>query len=104
MGAKLRDIKQQLRERMHDPVRQTGQWLKSIVQGHFNYYAVPGNLDSLGAFRHRLIGQWWRTLRRRSQKNPINWTRTLALADRWFPQPQVLHPYPAVRFAASHPR
>jgi RNA-directed DNA polymerase len=32
---------------MHDPVRQTGQWLKSIVQGHFNYYAVPGNLDSL---------------------------------------------------------
>src|SRR4029077_10839638 len=51
MGAKLRDIKQQLRERMHDPVRQTGQWLKSIVQGHFNYYAVPGNLDSLGAFR-----------------------------------------------------
>jgi RNA-directed DNA polymerase len=104
MGAKLRDIKQQLRERMHDPVRQTGQWLKSIVQGHFNYYAVPGNLDSLGAFRHRLIGQWWRTLRRRSQKNPINWTRTLALADRWFPQPQVLHPYPADRFAASHPR
>ncbi|MGA7293260.1 MAG: hypothetical protein WBW53_01430, partial [Terriglobales bacterium] len=26
------------------------------------------------------------------------------LADRWLPQPQVLHPYPAVRFAASHPR
>src|ERR1700732_1543161 len=36
MGAKLREIKQQLRERMHDPVRQTGQWLKSVVQGHFN--------------------------------------------------------------------
>src|SRR5438874_3967321 len=104
MRAKLRDIKQQLRERMHDPVRQTGQWLKSIVQGHFNYYAVPGNLDSLGVFRDRLIGQWWHTLRRRSQKHPISWTRTLALADRWFPLPRVLHPYPAVRFAASHPR
>ena len=37
MRAKLREIKQQLRERMHDPVRQTGRWLKSIVQGHFNY-------------------------------------------------------------------
>ena len=67
MRAKLRDIKQQLRERMHDPVRQTGQWLKSIVQGHFNYYAVPGNLDSLGVFRDRLIGLWWHILRRRSQ-------------------------------------
>ena len=104
MRAKLRDIQQQIRERMHDPVRQTGQWLKSIVQGHFNYYAVPGNLDSLGVFRDRLIGQWWRTLRRRSQTHPIPWTRTLALAERWFPQPRVLHPYPAVRFAASHPR
>ena len=23
-------------------------WLQSVVQGHFNYYAVPGNLASLG--------------------------------------------------------
>ena len=104
MRAKLHEVKQQLRERMHDPVRQTGQWLKSIMQGHSNYYAVPGNLDSLGVFRERLIGQWWRTLRRRSQKHPISWTRILALADRWLPQPRVLHPYPAVRFAASYPR
>src|SRR5216683_257162 len=90
MRVKLREIKQQLRERMHEPVRQTGQWLKSIVQGHSNYYAVPGNLDSLGVFRARVIGRWWRTLRRRSQTRPISWTRMLALADRWLPQPRVL--------------
>ncbi len=29
---------------MHDPVPQTGGWLKSVVQSYFNYYAVPGNL------------------------------------------------------------
>jgi RNA-directed DNA polymerase len=104
MRAKLREIKQQLRERLHDPVRQTGQWLKSVVQGHFNYYAVPGNLDSLGEFRERVVGHWWRILRRRSQKRPISWKRTLALAKRWLPQPRVLHPYPAMRFAASYPR
>ena len=74
---------------------------KSIVQGHFNYYAVPGNIDSLGVFRDRLTGHWWRTLRRRSQKRRISWTRMLALADRWLPRPRVLHPYPAARFAAS---
>jgi RNA-directed DNA polymerase len=104
MRAKLREIKQQLRERMHDPVRQTGQWLKSIMQGHLNYYAVPGNIDSLSVFRDRLTGYWWHTLRRRSQKRRISWTRMLALADRWLPRPRVLHPYPADRFAASHPR
>src|SRR3981189_1619562 len=48
MRKKLQEIKQQLRLRMHDPVPQTGAWLRSVVQGYFNYYAVRGNLDSLG--------------------------------------------------------
>jgi len=62
------------------------------------------NLDSLRTFRKRLRSLWWHTLRRRSQKRRLSWTRMLVLADRWLPQPQVLHPYPAVRFAANHPR
>src|SRR5262249_2131671 len=41
--------------------------LKSIVQGYFNYYAVPGNTASLSLFRHRLLVLWWHTVRRRSQ-------------------------------------
>ena len=43
---------------MHDPVPQTGAWLRSVVQGYFNYYAVPGNLDSLGLFRERVLRYW----------------------------------------------
>jgi RNA-directed DNA polymerase len=104
MRAKLRQIKQELRTRMHDPVPQTGGWLKSVVQGYFNYHAVPGNLDSLAVFRDRILGLWWRTLRRRSQQRRFPWTRMLTLGHRWLPQPRVLHPYPADRFAASHPR
>jgi group II intron reverse transcriptase/maturase len=104
MRAKLRQIKQRLRERMHDPVNQTGQWLKSVVQGYFNYYAVPGNLKSLGVFRDRVLAFWWRTIRHRSQKRRINWTRILVLAHRWLPQPRALHPFPDARFAASHSR
>src|SRR5437870_7868158 len=103
MRAKLRELKQQLHRRMHDPVPQTGGWLKSVVQGYFNYYAVPGNLESLAVFRERLLGLWWRTLRRRSQQHRLPWTRMLTLGRRWLPQPRVLHPYPAGRFAASHP-
>jgi L-alanine-DL-glutamate epimerase-like enolase superfamily enzyme len=33
-------------------------WLKSMVQGYFNYHAVPGNTDSLGIFRHRVTRLW----------------------------------------------
>jgi len=104
MRGKLQQLKQELHRRMHDPIAQTGRWLRSVVQGYFNYYAVPGNLDSLAEFRQRLLALWWRRLRRRSQKYPFSWTRTLALGDHWLPQPRVLHPYPADRFAASHPR
>jgi RNA-directed DNA polymerase len=104
MRAKLRQLKQELRMRMHDPVFQTGEWLKSVVQGYFNYYAVPGNLEGLATFRGRLLGLWWRRLRRRSQNNRLSWTRMLLLGQRWLPQPRVLHPYPADRFAASHLR
>src|SRR5215475_8049181 len=89
---------------MHDPLSQTGQWLKSIVRGYFNYYAVPGNTASLGVFRHKLLVHWWHSVRRRSQKHRISWTRMLALAERWLPEPRVLHPFPDARFAANHPR
>src|ERR1019366_112466 len=104
MRAKLREVKQQLRERMHDPVPQTGQWRRSGVQGYFNYSAVPGNLASVGVFRDRVLALWWRTIRRRSQKRRISWTRIRVLAQRWLPQPRALNPFPDARFAATHPR
>ena len=81
MRAKLRQIKPELRKRMHDPVVQTGQWLRSVVQGHFHYYAVPGNNASLSLFRHRVLVCWWHSIRRRSQKHRINWTRMLDLGE-----------------------
>ena len=104
MLAKTRQIKTELRKRMHDPVAQTGLWLKSVIQGHFNYYAVPGNTARLSLFRHRVLVHWWHTIRRRTQKRRISWTRMLVLAQRWLPKPRVLHPYPEARFAATHPR
>ena len=104
MRAKLQEIKQQIRARMHDTVPDTGSWLRAIMQDHFTYYAVPGNLDSLGMFRERVLSMWWRVLCRRSQKRGVTWERMLAIAQRWLPHPRVLHPYPAQRFAANHPR
>ena len=53
MVAKLRGIKAVLVRRRHDPSAQVGEWLKKVVQGYYQYHAVPGNL-SHSAFRHRL--------------------------------------------------
>jgi len=104
MRAKLRQIKQQLLARKHDPVQQTGEWLRSVVQGYFNYHAVPGNGRRMGKFREQVARYWRLALRRRSQKSRMTWDRFRPLAQRWIPVQRVLHPFPRERFDAIHPR
>jgi len=104
MRAKLKDIKAELRRRMHQPIPSQGRWLKQVVTGHFAYYAVPTNSRALSAFRHYVTDLWRRALRRRSQKDGFTWERMTKLADDWLPQPHILHPWPDVRFDVKHPR
>ncbi len=104
LRAKLREVKDQLRRRMHLPGPEQGRWLASVVNGHMAYYAVPGNRAAITAFRDQVTRLWFKSLRRRSQKTRINWTRMHRIATRWLPPPRNTHPYPSVRFAAMHPR
>ena len=75
------------------PIPHQGRWLASALRGHYNYYAVPDNGASLRGFRWRVTRHWLRALRRRSQRTRrLNWKRMDRLADRWLPQPRILHP------------
>jgi group II intron reverse transcriptase/maturase len=58
MRAKLREIKEELRRRMHEPIPEQGKWLKSVVTGFFNYHAVPTNSGALVAFRYYTTVLW----------------------------------------------
>lgn len=98
---KLHEVSEHLRRRRHTPIPEQGSWLRSVVPGYFAYHAVPTNSDRLGAFRYEVARAWYRALRRRGQHNPITWTRTCALADRWLPPVCVLHPWPEKRFDAN---
>ena len=104
MRAKLKDIKEGLRKRMHETLARQGKWLGQVVQGWFNYHAVPTNSRALGAFRYHVVDLWRRALRRRSQKDLTTWQRIEALAREWLPMPKILHPWPQRRFAVKHPR
>jgi RNA-directed DNA polymerase len=104
MVAKLCAIKAELIRRKHEPTAQVGEWLTKVVQGYYQYHAVPGNLNQLSAFRHRLCRLWRSVLNRRSQRGETPWQRLYPLLERWIPFPRVLHPYPQARFAARHPR
>jgi RNA-directed DNA polymerase len=104
MRAKLREIKVELRHRMHHAIPEQGQWLKAVVTGFFAYHAVPTNSRALVAFRHHVTNLWRRTLRRRSQKDGLTWGRMAQIAAAWLPAPRILHPWPNQRFAVNHPR
>ena len=104
MRAKLKQVKDDLRRRMHLPLPEQGRWLASVLNGHMAYYAVPGNIHAVAAFRRQVIRYWRHTLRRRSQKTRITWERMNRIAARWLPRVRIKHPYPDDRFAARYPR
>ncbi len=104
MAAKRKDIRQKLRQRMHAPEGGTGKWLISVVRGFFQYHAVPDNEERLTAFRNEVQRLWLRQLRRRSQRSRWTWKRFLERLGDVLPPVAILHPWPAERFAARHPR
>jgi RNA-directed DNA polymerase len=100
MRAKLAEIKIELKRRWHHPIPEQGQWLASVLRGHYAYYAVPGNSDAVNDLRFQATRLWRKRLRRRSQRARLNWARMKRIANRWLPRPRVMHPFPEVRFAA----
>jgi RNA-directed DNA polymerase len=98
MRAKLREVKDQLKRRRHQPIPEQGRWLASVVRGHRAYYAVPGNRVAVAAFRTQVTRLWHKALERRSQRTRIRWARMNRLATRWLPPACVVHPFPDVRF------
>ena len=101
MRAKLSELRDALRRRMHHPVPEVGRWLHAVLRGHYQYYAVPRNLPALTRFRYIVARLWWQTLNRRSQKSRTNWTRMFRLMKRWLPVPTIVHPYPDQRLCVT---
>ncbi len=81
-------------------VAETGAWLKRVLIGHLNHYAVSGNDPSLWWFFAQVRWTWLRALRRRSQRAFLNWEKFTRLVDRFFPPIRILHPLPCHRFDA----
>ena len=104
MKAKLKDIKEGLRMRMHHPTAEQGRWLAQVVGGYFAYHAVPTNGPALSAFRFDVERLWRQTLRRRSQKDRTTWAKFGRLAERWLPPVRITHPWPSKRFFVKYPR
>ncbi|HLX27218.1 MAG TPA: group II intron reverse transcriptase/maturase [Casimicrobiaceae bacterium] len=103
MRATLLSIRQTLLRRRHESVAAVGRWLHRVVQGYYNYHAVPTNLERLDGFRSEVCRAWRHALLRRSQRHRLSWDRFNRLALRFIPCARKLHSYPEARFHASRP-
>lgn len=75
-------------------------WLAAVLLGTMPcnaYYGVPTNIDALDSFKREVVRGWYRSLRRRSQRSRLDWTRMNRLVARWLPSARIVHPWPYQR-------
>jgi group II intron reverse transcriptase/maturase len=98
LNAKLKQVKATLRRMMHLAIPEQGRYLRLVVNGFYNYYAVPTNFRALNSFYWHIMRSWQHCLRRRSQRHRMTCQRMMRIAARWLPGPKLRHPCPAWRF------
>ena len=55
---KLREVRQELKRRMHTRLREQHGWLARVLRGHYAYYGVTGNSYGLRRFLTQTVRAW----------------------------------------------
>jgi len=84
----LKAVKERCRRMRHHRLREQHEVLCRMLRGHYNYYGITGNSDSLWQFRSYAERIWGRSLARRNRRR-FAWQRFKRLLER-FPFPPAL--------------
>jgi hypothetical protein len=68
---------------LHAPVQQQQQALNQYLRGHYNYYGIAGNIQSLLRISRLTEKLWRKTLSRRSQAGEVHWAKFQKLKHRF---------------------
>ena len=90
MMRRLKELRQEMWRRMHEPVRDQQKWLRSVLVGHYAYFGIPGNSSGIAAYLDEVQQAWCATLRRRGQRPNLPWERFNAVLRKVFPLPPAL--------------
>lgn len=102
---KVKDVRRKIIAQRHHDIEEQGKWIRSVILGYRNYFAVYRNLDTVKRFKAEVLRAWYWALRRRSQKGgKMPWKAFRNIYLRWMPRLTVLHPWPWVRFDAKYSR
>lgn len=92
MTRKLKELRSEAKRRMHESVYNQHLWLVSVLNGHYRYYGVPGNIRRMRSFHWEVWRLWLRVLRRRGHKHRMNVERYRRLLVTYpLPVPRICH-------------
>jgi RNA-directed DNA polymerase len=94
MSRSLKAISQWLQRHRHLAIREQWEKLKPMLRGHFAYYGITGNGESLVRFREAVKRLWHKWLDRRTRRRGgMSWQRFGELIKRHYPFPpaRVVH-------------
>ena len=72
-----------IREVMHYPLRKQQAKINQVLQGHYAYYGLGGNMKSLDKMLHLTRRCWHKTLNKRGGKKLVTWEKFHALEQKF---------------------
>jgi len=88
----LRRVAEWCRVHRHDPVGMQQRKLGQKLRGHYSYFGITPNFESIQAFFHEVKAIWRKWLSRRSNSRRLNWERMHELLKRFpLPRPRIVH-------------
>lgn len=96
---KMKEILKRIR---HKPLREQSRQINIRLGGHYRYYGVGGNYESLDAFHYLTVRSWRKALSSRSQNGKVDWVKYNRIL-KIFPlhQPKIFLPYTAMKSLAA---
>ena len=79
----LQSIAQWCKRHRHEPIIEQHEVLNQKLTGHFAYYGITGNSNSLSRFRHEVTHIWRKWLARRRRSEHLTWERFNRLLERY---------------------
>lgn len=75
LRSKIQEMKQWLKLRMHCKISETIQLLNVKLLGHYRYYGITDNIDSIRQFYEIVVRMLYKILNRRTQKNKYSYLK-----------------------------
>jgi len=94
---KLKEMKEWLREVVHEKVEIWWPILRSKMIGHYQYYGVSENSKGITKYYFEVKGMIFKWMNRRSQRTSFNWEKFQEYIKRYaIPRPKIYHSFYSV--------